>query len=62
MYDSGYEPRFQIRVDKRYDGEWSFGIALSHFFKETYLYITFYKWCISIGYLYDYEENWIDEF
>lgn len=62
MYDSGYEPRFQIRVDKCEGGRWSFGIALSHLFKETYLYINFYTWCISIGYLYDYEENWIDEF
>ena len=62
MYDSGSKPKFGIRVDKHCDGMWSFGIAFAHFFEETYLHINFYKWCISIGYLYDYEENWIDEF
>ena len=62
MYGSDQKPKFQIRLDKRYDGEWSFGIALSHIFKETYLHISFYKWQISIGYLYEYEYDWIDEF
>ena len=62
MYGSDQKPKFQIRVDKRDDGMWSFGIALSHFFKETYLYVNFYKWQISIGYLYQYDEDWIDEF
>ena len=62
MYGSDQKPKFQIRVDKHTDGMWSFGIALSHMFEETYLYINFYKWQISIGYLYEYEDIWVDEF
>ena len=62
MYGSDQKPKFRIRLDKRYDGEWSFGIALSHLFKETYVYINFYKWQITIGYLYEYEDIWDDEF
>lgn len=54
--------KFGIRVDNRGDGMWCFGIGLSHFVKETYLYINLYRWCISIGYLYRFEEDWLDEF
>lgn len=57
-----FKPKWGIKVDRREDGMWSFGIALSHFVKETYLYINVYRWCISIGYLYNFEEDWIDEF
>lgn len=28
---------------------WSFGICLSHWEEETYLYINFFRWSISIG-------------
>ena len=28
---------------------WSFGFGLSHMGKETYIYINFFHWMISIG-------------
>jgi hypothetical protein len=31
---------------------WSFGISLSHWEDETYLYISFFKWIILIGKFY----------
>lgn len=54
--------RFRIKIDKHPDDMWSFCIGLSHFVDETYLYINFFRRSISIGYLYDFEEDWIDEF
>ena len=48
--------RFRIKTDKHPNGMWSFGICLSHFDDETYLYVNFFKWCVSIGYLY---EDWV---
>lgn len=45
--------RFGISVDKLFHGSWSFGICLSHEFEETYLFINFFKWSVSIGFLYD---------
>ena len=50
-----YKRKFCIKVDNHEDDMWSFGIGLSHFVEETYLYINFYRWFISIGYLYEYE-------
>jgi len=44
-----YELRYGIKVDRHGRGMWSFGICLSHWYKETYLYINFLKWSISIG-------------
>lgn len=55
--------KFSIRTNKHFKGMWSFGIGLSHFGKETYLYINFFRWCISIGFLYEEaEEYFVDEF
>lgn len=48
--------RFRIRTDKYSGDMWSFCIGLSHFVDATYLYINFFKWVISIGYLY---EDWV---
>lgn len=48
--------KFRIKTDSRPDGMWSFGIGLSHFVDETYLYINFFRWTVSIGYLY---EDWV---
>ena len=41
--------KFGIKVDKHYDGAWSFGICLSHWAEETYIFINFWKWSVSIG-------------
>lgn len=43
--------KFGINVDKAWEGEWSFGSCLSHNFGQTYLFIAFAKWRISIGWL-----------
>ena len=43
---------FGIKVDKQFQGAWSFGSCISHSFGETYLFINFFKWTISIGYLF----------
>jgi len=42
---------FDIKVDKHFEGMWSFGSGISHFCGETYLFINFAKWSISIGWL-----------
>ena len=42
---------FGIKVVKQFEGAWSFGSCISHFFGETYIFINFAKWSISIGYL-----------
>lgn len=40
-----------IHVTKHPPGDWSFGICLTHddSLNETYIYINFFKWSISIG-------------
>lgn len=48
--------RFRIKMDKNQSNMWSFGIGISHFVDETYLYVNFFRWFISIGYLY---EDWV---
>ena len=47
--------RFRVLLTKRSpeDRMWSFGMCLSHWAEETYLYINFFRWSISIGKLYD---------
>lgn len=42
---------FGIKVLPLFEGHWSFGSCISHSFGETYLYINFAKWSISIGWL-----------
>lgn len=50
--------KFQIVVDKDPKGLWSFGICISHFYDETYIYLNLFKISISIGKLYI---NWSKE-
>lgn len=42
---------FGIKIDKMYKSWWSFGVCVSHTDTETYLFINFFKWSISIGWL-----------
>ena len=42
---------FGIKTDTQMRGAWSFGSCISHSFGETYLFINFAKWSISIGWL-----------
>ena len=45
--------RFGIKFDRMSANQWSIGLCISHWSKETYLYINLIKWSISIGFLYD---------
>lgn len=45
-----------LKVIKNPKEMWSISIGLSHFVDETYLHINFFRWSISIGYLY---KDWI---
>lgn len=49
--DNEYK-RFGIKVDE-IDRGLSFGICISYdkYAKECYLFINFFKWCVSIGWL-----------
>jgi hypothetical protein len=42
---------FGIKIDRQFEGAWSFGSCISHGFGETYLFINFAKWSISIGWI-----------
>ena len=44
--------KFQIIIDKQPKGLWSFGICISSFHDETYIYLNLFKISISIGKLY----------
>lgn len=44
--------RFGIEVQRHHKGMWSFGICLSHWDDETYIYINLFKVSLSIGRLY----------
>lgn len=46
---AGY--KFGIKVNRQFEGTWSFGCCLSHVFGETYLFINFAVWTINIGWL-----------
>ena len=48
--------KFKVDIFKNCKGMWSFGIGLSHHFGETYVYINFFRWSISIGKLYTFNE------
>lgn len=48
--------KFRIKTEKHPSNMWSFCVGLSHFADETYLYINFFRWSVSIGYLY---EDWV---
>lgn len=44
--------KFGIAVDEHGHDTWSFGCCISHdWFKQTYLFINFLWWSISIGWL-----------
>lgn len=43
--------KFGIKIDKMWDGWWSFGMCLSHSLNETYLFINLIKISVSIGFL-----------
>lgn len=43
------EVKWGINVDTMMDGQWSLGACFSHWMDETYLFINFFKWTISIG-------------
>ena len=45
--------KFGIQVDKMHDQSWSFGMCLSHQFNETYVFINFFRWSVSIGWLWE---------
>ena len=53
---SGY--KFGIKVNRHFEGAWSFGSCISHSFGETYLFINFLWWSISIGWLMKESEEW----
>ena len=46
---SELEYYFGLQCDRILPHSWSFGFGLSHMGKETYIYINFYHWMISIG-------------
>jgi len=48
---------FGIKVNRMFEGAWSFGSCISHSFGQTYLFINFAKWSISIGWLMKDEED-----
>lgn len=57
---SKYNKKFGIRVDRQPEGWWSFGMCFSHIKSEdTYLYINFFKWSITVGLIYQY--SYLDE-
>jgi hypothetical protein len=50
--------KFGISVDKIWKGDWSLGMCLSHSQDgQTYIFINFFKWSISIGRIWVYEEE-----
>ena len=51
-----YNTKFGIVVDRHSKGMWSLGAGISSFGKEKYVYINLFKWSVSIGFLYEYEE------
>ena len=52
---------FGISVDRMFEGAWSFGSCISHSFGQTYLFISFAIWTISIGWLIKYESEATNE-
>lgn len=52
--DNIYGYRFRIKAHKHTSGAWCFGVNLSHNYGETYIYISFFKWGLSIGYMGDF--------
>lgn len=44
--------KFGVQIEKISENQWSFGICLSHWEDETYLYINLFKRTITIGRFY----------
>ena len=42
---------FGIKVDRMFEDSWSFGSCILHSCGQTYLFINFLFWSISIGWL-----------
>ena len=47
--DKKSKPKFRIYKEGMYEGIWSFGICLSHWEDETYVFINLFKIRIYIG-------------
>lgn len=53
-----YKHKFGINVNKMFKDTWSFGSGITHdFCGETYLFINFAVWSISIGWMITGNEN-----
>ena len=48
--------KFGVQIEKLWEEQWSFGINLSHWGDETYLYITIFKRSVTIGRFYKDED------
>lgn len=59
-----HRPKFGIKINKLSKGDWSLGLFLDHklwqhwyydkivgFSHEVYIYVCFFKWNISIGFI-----------
>lgn len=44
--------KFGVQIEKICGDQWSFGICLSHWEDETYLYINLFKRTVTIGRFY----------
>lgn len=44
--------KFQVTVDKKPKGQWSFGAGISHFLDETYIFLNLFKISVFVGKLY----------
>lgn len=43
--------KFGIKINRMFEDFWSFGSCITHSFGQTYLFINFAVWSISIGWL-----------
>ena len=46
------ETKFQVTVDKKPKGLWSFGAGISHVLDETYIFLNLFKISVYVGKLY----------
>ena len=44
--------KFGIDITKNDRGIWSFGVCLSHYGDETYIFVNFHRYSITIGKFY----------
>lgn len=50
--DNEIKTVFRINIDKLEKKTWSFGICLTRWYEELYVYINILRWSIAIGKLY----------